>query len=316
MHRSTHSISSPGDNSAFAYEYDQNGPLTPDPSANPASLSQQLLVSVGQAYRLTFRTYFDACTTNEGFVGVMLNQVPVYTVDACDFGAGAFKDNTVSFTAASSPLNLVFQFKTGEIHAVVKIDNVVVVPVSSVPPTVASLSVSSSATTAASTACGSPVIQNGGFESGALAPWVVSNQVGTNSYSIVKPGSTNPGGDVYAFQANLQTPNSPYAGVCSLTLSQTLSTCAGTNYSISVDFKLDANSLGPCSIEIDYPYKSSQGSVTESSAVSGAGWHTLGSTFQAVSNADVFRMVLSCTAGGEDIEVDNVKIQYFAGNAY
>lgn len=123
LHRSTHSISSPGDNSAFAYEYDQNGPLTPDPSANPASLSQQLLVSVGQAYRLTFRTYFDACTTNEGFVGVMLNQVPVYTVDACDFGAGAFKDNTVSFTAASSPLNLVFQFKTGEIHAVVKIDN-------------------------------------------------------------------------------------------------------------------------------------------------------------------------------------------------
>lgn len=252
----------------------------------------------------------------------MLNQVPVYTVDACDYGAGAFKDNTVSFTAASSPLNLVFQFITGEIHAVVKIDNVAVVPVSSAPltswtsPTLASSSAAPATTTAAPAACGSPVIQNGGFESGALAPWTVSNRVGTNSYGIVKPGSPNAGGNAYAFEAYLQTPNSPYAGVCSLTLSQTLNTCAGTNYSVSVDFNLNANSLGPCSIELDYPYKSYQGRVTESSDVSGAGWHTLAATFQAVSSADVLGMVLSCTAGGESIEVDNVNVQYFAGNAY
>ena len=92
---------------------------------NPASVNQDLVVTVGQAYTLTFRTYFDTCTstTSTGFVGVMLNHAPVYTVDACDYGAGAFKDNTVSFTATVSPWNLRFEFEVGETTAVVKIDN-------------------------------------------------------------------------------------------------------------------------------------------------------------------------------------------------
>ena len=78
---------------------------------------------MGQAYTLTFRTYFDKCTTSEGFVGVMLNYAPEYDVDACDLGAGAFKTNTVNFTATVSPVNLMFQFLVGETDAVVKIDN-------------------------------------------------------------------------------------------------------------------------------------------------------------------------------------------------
>lgn len=90
---------------------------------NPANVSQNLVVTVGQAYTLTFRTYFDKCTTSEGFVGVMLNNAPIYTVDACDLGAGAFETNTVNFTATVSPVNLMFQFEIGETNAVVKIDN-------------------------------------------------------------------------------------------------------------------------------------------------------------------------------------------------
>ena len=81
------------------------------------------MVTVGQVYTLTFRTYFDKCTGSEGFVGVMVNHAPVYTVDACDFGAGAFETNTVSFTASVSPTNLRFEFLVGEDPAVVKIDN-------------------------------------------------------------------------------------------------------------------------------------------------------------------------------------------------
>ena len=107
----------------FTYEFDQIGTVDPSTNTNPASLSQNLVVTVGQAYALTFRTYFDTCTTSEGFVGVMLNNVPVYTVDACDFGAGAYKSNTVNFTATASLSNLEFQFLVGEPTAVVKIDN-------------------------------------------------------------------------------------------------------------------------------------------------------------------------------------------------
>ena len=118
-----HTISSPGDSSNFAYEFDQTGSIDPSTNTNPANVSQNLVVTVGQAYTLTFRTYFDKCTTSEGFVGVMLNYVPEYDVDACDLGAGAFETNTVNFTATVSPLNLMFQFVVGETNAVVKIDN-------------------------------------------------------------------------------------------------------------------------------------------------------------------------------------------------
>ena len=116
-----HSISSPGDNSVFAYEFDQTGATYS--STNPASVSQNLAVTVGQAYLLTFRTYFDRCTQSEGFVGVILNNVAVYTVDACDFGSGVYENNTVTFTATVSLLTLQFQFLVGEPTAVVKIDN-------------------------------------------------------------------------------------------------------------------------------------------------------------------------------------------------
>ncbi|KAL8854508.1 MAG: hypothetical protein Q9221_000779 [Calogaya cf. arnoldii] len=125
---SRHSIVTPGDASTFAYQYEQVGPITEDNYQRPASVNQDLIVTVGQKYVLKFRTFFDKCTQSEGFVGVMLNYSPVYTVDACDFGAGAFKDNTVSFTPTVSPFNLRFEFIIAENPAQVKIDNVVVVP--------------------------------------------------------------------------------------------------------------------------------------------------------------------------------------------
>ncbi|KAL8670411.1 MAG: hypothetical protein Q9224_007673 [Gallowayella concinna] len=125
---STHSIVSPGDTSTFAYEYEQVGPITDDNYQSPGSIDQDLIVTVGESYILRFRTFFDKCTPSEGFVGVMLNYAPVYAVDACDFGAGEFRDNTVPFTATVSPFNVRFEFIIGESPAQVKIDNVVVEP--------------------------------------------------------------------------------------------------------------------------------------------------------------------------------------------
>lgn len=123
-----HVITSPGDASSFAYEFDQIGPVSPDANTHPAAVYQDLVLVTGVPYNLRFRTYFDKCTQSEGFVGVMINRAAVYTVDACDKGAGAFKDNLFQFTASADQTNLRFEFLTDENAAVFKIDNVSVIP--------------------------------------------------------------------------------------------------------------------------------------------------------------------------------------------
>ncbi|KAL8737746.1 MAG: hypothetical protein Q9181_001374 [Wetmoreana brouardii] len=119
-----HAITSPGDGSNFAYQFDQIGPVDPAADMHPAAVSQDLRLAANVPYRLKFRTFFDKCTQSEGFVGVMINSQPVYTVDACDHGAGLFTDNTVEFTAPADQTNLRFEFLTHENLATVKIDNV------------------------------------------------------------------------------------------------------------------------------------------------------------------------------------------------
>ena len=96
---------------------------------HPSHLTQDLIgLTPGASYVLTFRTYFDKRTPNEGFVGARVGNDAGYTVDACDFGAGAYKDNRVVFTASASSEELRFDIEVLERDAVVKIDNVVVVP--------------------------------------------------------------------------------------------------------------------------------------------------------------------------------------------
>ena len=120
---SKHTVSSPGDNSNFAYEFDQTGPVDANSNMHPPSVNQDLIVTVGQSYQLTYRTYFDKCDEQEGFVGLMLNHQPVQTTDACDLGAGQFESNSYTFTATVSPFNVRFEFLTAEYPVVIKIDN-------------------------------------------------------------------------------------------------------------------------------------------------------------------------------------------------
>lgn len=123
----SHAITSPGDASNFAYEFDQTGPISPTANQNPAAVSQNLATVAGVPYNLNFRTWFDKCTGSEGFVGVKINGQPVYTVDACDNPAGQYSTNLVQFFATGGD-NVRFEFLIGENPAVVKIDNVSVVP--------------------------------------------------------------------------------------------------------------------------------------------------------------------------------------------
>ncbi|MCJ1228627.1 hypothetical protein MMC12_005288 [Toensbergia leucococca] len=168
------------------------------------------------------------------------------------------------------------------------------------------------------------VIKDGGFESGKTPPtsggnsWTVISFIGASTYALTSPGSTHNGGQ-YAFTAILYP--GPYSGGASGdTLTQTMNTCAGHNYSIAVDYTFNATVSNDCAVSIQYPYKTTTGSVTTGSGIGGETpgvWYTTGATFQAVSSADPFSIVFSCSNGANNrIGVDNVKILPYAGNAY
>ena len=168
----------------------------------------------------------------------------------------------------------------------------------------------STAATAATSACNtaSPVIQNGGFESGSLSPWVATGTVDSQSSgSVVSGGSSyfagsgsSYSGGNYAFSANLQTPNSPYGnGAVTQTLTQTLNTCPGTYYTITADYNF-LRIGGTCSF--------TYGSIVVKSPPSATGvWQRMTSTFVAITYADVVSFTLTCSTPGT-IEVDSVNI--------
>ncbi|KAI9791731.1 MAG: hypothetical protein M1816_003541 [Peltula sp. TS41687] len=166
-------------------------------------------------------------------------------------------------------------------------------------------------------------ISDGGFESGTTPsasrpnPWLTRLFIGSATYSLVSPGATINNGGRYAFQASLY-PGPFTNGASSLTLTQTMKTCAGQNYSIIADYWFQYGSENNCAIKIDYPYKTIRGSVTTPSNISPPGyWYTTSGTFQAVTNADQFNVVFSCSAGTSNkIGLDNVRIEPFAGNAF
>lgn len=155
---------------------------------------------------------------------------------------------------------------------------------SSVPST------TSSAVASATSGCNtnSPVIQNGGFESGTLSPWSASAPSGGVSgatQSITQPGSTLPGGGTYAFYGLfLRTPANPDAST--QYLDQKMNTCAGASYNVTADY---AFIDGSCSISMT-------GNVTVTSG-SDSNWHRMSSTFTAGTNADYFFVSMTCLSG-------------------
>jgi hypothetical protein len=76
-------------------------------------------------YTLTFNSWFD--DLQSGFIGVMVNGEPIYTVDATDQGAGAWHLNTVSYTPTTTTIDLRFEFLFGTQHVpgIQRVDTVV-----------------------------------------------------------------------------------------------------------------------------------------------------------------------------------------------
>ena len=177
-----------------------------------------------------------------------------------------------------------------------EITTVILMPTTPPPPTTSSSTTAASPTATCNSAL--PVIQNGGFESGSLSPWVYQSQVGRSDYSIVSPGSSIYGGN-YAYEAYLQTPNYPYAGTVSESLSQTLNTCPGTNYSVSVDYKFGGSQGGTCTLNLPL------GLATVNNP--GSGWQRVSGSFKASSTNTIAGFTFSCSTPGTWY-VDNVNV--------
>jgi hypothetical protein len=76
--------------------------------------SEPFAVTPNVPYVLGFASWFD--DIQSGFIGVMVNGSPIYTVDAGDKGAGAWHANTVSYTPTTATIALRFEFLFGTQH--------------------------------------------------------------------------------------------------------------------------------------------------------------------------------------------------------
>ncbi len=147
--------------------------------------------------------------------------------------------------------------------------------------------------------------------------WNITKALGSTTYSNSKPGSTNDGG-TYAFAVDLAS-NSTSNGMSGVILSQTLNTCHGTNYSITMDFRYDDRADSNCFIALAYPYHEQYAKVSSWSGSKGtepATWITTGATFQASSISNDFAIFLSCKNGASNkYSIDNVRINPTNGRA-
>ncbi|KAM7210784.1 hypothetical protein V8F06_013831 [Rhypophila decipiens] len=122
-------LRSPGNTGRFAFEaHLLSQPATPELGVSVRVTSKSFTVSPNVAYRLGFASWFD--DLGSGFIGVMINGSPVYTVDAGDKGAGAWHDNTVLYTPATATVTLRFEFLFDNRHvpSIQRLDTVTFVP--------------------------------------------------------------------------------------------------------------------------------------------------------------------------------------------
>ncbi|KAK3328108.1 hypothetical protein B0T19DRAFT_183022 [Cercophora scortea] len=117
-------VTQPGNTGSFAFEVDLHAaPANTELGVSARIISAPFAVVPNAAYTLTFWTFFDKI--DNGFIGVMVNGQPIWTVDAGDLGFGAFHKSTVPVTPTTSTVTLTFEFLFGSVsQAVDRIDSI------------------------------------------------------------------------------------------------------------------------------------------------------------------------------------------------
>jgi hypothetical protein len=134
--------------------------------------------------------------------------------------------------------------------------------------------------------CGAPnptqVIINGDFECGTLTPWVVTNQLGGDSETVIPAPSGDPAPGNYALEttSNYYLGDGGNGGTSGATVSQTLNTVPGVTYQVSFDLTIGGGGGNDWSVSV--------GATTIASGDRGfSGWSTFQGTFTAVTANDV-----------------------------
>lgn len=113
-----------------AFEVDlRAAPATPEMGVNARITSPQVTVAQNVPYRLAFWLRFNDLRC--GFVGVMINDQPIWTVDATDHGAasvGTWTVNKVDYTPTTDMLRVKFEYVLGPAPCSVRLDTVSLVP--------------------------------------------------------------------------------------------------------------------------------------------------------------------------------------------
>ncbi|KAL8700871.1 MAG: hypothetical protein Q9201_005217 [Fulgogasparrea decipioides] len=119
-------------------------------------------------------------------------------------------------------------------------------PTTVITTIVATVTASTATTTTSSTcSAATPVVKNGGFESGSLAPWTLTNVIPPLpdydqylSVGVTKPGY---GDSQYAFTVNNQAASS----YVEIDIEQTLTLCSGRDYNFAAKFYMSDAHDGP-----------------------------------------------------------------------
>lgn len=99
----------PVQNPIHGFEYYGSGGYVPHSGQSPGSVSQQISVTPGQAYTLTFQTYFDHCS-GQSTIDVSFGNDVSSSISDCRFAVGQPHDNTINFVASGSTAWLTFNF--------------------------------------------------------------------------------------------------------------------------------------------------------------------------------------------------------------
>lgn len=126
-----YAITSPGQaGSNTAFEVDLVAPpATPESGVSARIISPALAVVPNTPYQLRFWANFSDVRC--GFVGVMVNDSPIMTLDAADHGAasiGTWTENSVSYTPAADQITVKFEYLLGPALCHVEIDTITFTP--------------------------------------------------------------------------------------------------------------------------------------------------------------------------------------------
>jgi hypothetical protein len=126
----SYAITSPGNTGSNAFEVDLNtSPRTPEFGVNARIFSPALPVEPNVTYELTFWANFNNLQC--GFIGVMVNDQAIWTVDATDHGAasiGTWTYNTVNYTPTTDVATVKLEYILGPAFCHVKTDTISFAP--------------------------------------------------------------------------------------------------------------------------------------------------------------------------------------------